>query len=109
MAGWSELRAQARATVHETFALAGSYLPPGGAGPALFVWVRWHNGAIRHGDLDREGYGQVMEGTHRLVFDTSQVEPERNARVTVEGADYYVDFLHPRNGRFRMADVVVAP
>lgn len=106
MAGWSDIRAEARATVHETFGLTASYLAPGSGSPTLSVSVRWHYGAVRHGDLDREGYAQVQEGQHRLVFDTLEVTPERNARVTVEGVEYVVDFLHPRNGRFRMADVV---
>jgi hypothetical protein len=107
MAGWSELRAEARATVHETFGLPASYTPAGG-GPTVQISVRWHYGAVRHGDLDREGYAQVQDGTHRLLFDTLEVTPERNARATVEGVEYVLDFLHPRNGRYRMAEVVPA-
>ena len=106
MAGWSELRAAARATVHETFGLPASYLAPGEGVPALLISVRWHYGAIRHGDLNRDGYAQVQEGQHRLVFDTLEVTPERNAVVAVEGVEYLVDFLHPVTGRFRMAEVV---
>lgn len=109
MAGWSDIRAEARAAVHETFGLPASYLAPGGGSPALSISVRWHYGAIRHGDLSRDGYAQVQEGQHRLVFDTLEVVPERNAVVLVEGVEYTVDFLHPATNRFRVAEVVAVP
>ena len=106
MAGWATFRAEARAAVHEAFGLPATYLAPGSVGSPLSLTVRWHASAIRHGDLQSGGYAEVRDPVDRLVFDTTEVEPVRNALVTVEGVEYRVDHLYPRNGRFRSAEVV---
>lgn len=106
MAGWQDFRAGARAVVHETFGLPATYLAPGSAGPALSITVRWHAAVVRHGDLGSDGFATVADPVDRAVFDTLEVTPVRNARVTIEGVEYRVDHTYPTDGRFVAAEVV---
>jgi hypothetical protein len=105
--GWAELRAAARATVHEQFGLPATYTAPDVGAVALPITVRWHTKTVRHGDLDREGYAQQLEDVNRVLFDRTQVTPARNGVLVLEGSTYYVDFLLPAEGtQFIPADVV---
>ncbi len=107
--GWAETRALARATVHESFGLAASYLPPDGNPLVTGLTVRWHSRTVRHGDLDREGYAQIQEDVNRLMLNTAEVaDPQRGAIVTLtdDGRQYRIDHVLPFDGAFAPCDVV---
>lgn len=106
MAGWATFRAEARAAVHEAFGLPATYLAPGSVGSPLSLTVRWHASAIRHGDLQSDGYAEVRDPVDRLVFDTLDRDQRVAHRFDFGGVEYRVDHLYPRNGRFRSAEVV---
>lgn len=104
---WAQIRSEARADVHAAFGLSASYTPPGGA-TLSGILVRWHTRSMRHGDLDREGYGQVNEDINRLILDTNDVPaPVRNALLVLEdGTSYHIEYVLPYDGRFVPCDVV---
>lgn len=71
---WVELRNAARAVVHNTFRRAAHYYPTADvSGAGVAVSIRLHSLIVREGDLDREGYSQVMEDVERMVFVTTEV------------------------------------
>lgn len=109
--GWADIKTLARADVHENFGLSAQYLAPNGGALITGITVRWHTKVLRHGDLDREGYPQVMEDVNRIILDSTQIaEPERNGVVTLsDGRHYSIDYVLPYDGRFIPCDVVRVP
>jgi hypothetical protein len=105
---WADIKTLARAEVHENFGLSAQYLAPNGGPRITGITVRWHTKVLRHGDLDREGYPQVMEDVNRIILDSRAVpEPERNGIVSLaDGRAYSIDYVLPYEGRFIPCDVV---
>lgn len=76
------LRDSCRTKVHETFGIPAVYTPPGdGATPVNLTKARLHRNMVRQGDLDREGYAQVVEDVNRVVFDSDEIVPVAKAVV----------------------------
>ena len=80
--GWAEIRQRARRVVHSTFSLPAVYTAPGIGAVPVPCMARMHNEAKLFGDLDREGYAQVIEDVNQVVFDALEVEPAKNGVVT---------------------------
>lgn len=82
--GWRELRASSRDIVHTTFARPAIYTSP--LGVVTNVMARVHNKMEVFGDLDREGYAKRFEEVNQVVFDSTQIVPQKGASV-----DFAVD------------------
>lgn len=102
---WADIIAEARAAVHEEFALPATYTAPQVGAVPLPITVRWHTNSVRHGDLDREGYAQQNEDINRMIFLADQVVPARNGVVVLDGQSYAVDFVLPYEGSFIPCDM----
>lgn len=105
---WADIRSAARETVHENFGRTASYLAPAGGMLIDGITVRWHTKVLRHGDLDREGYPQVLEDVNRIILDIRQVpDPLRNGLVTVpDVGTFAIEYVLPFDGFFAPCDVV---
>lgn len=104
MAGeFASYRAQARRIVHDTMAVPVTYTPPGG-GVAVDLAVRWHGKMDLIGDLVAQGYGQGIEGVHKVIFDLDQLAQkgisleERGVITTETGAALILMALEPGDG-----------
>lgn len=64
--------ATARRVVHDTFALEVEYYDPSLAGPVP-LRVRWHYKQVLFGDLDSEGYPQVVDLIQKAIFDDEEL------------------------------------
>lgn len=97
MTTWHDTRRNSRLAVHARFAVPATYTPPNGGVP-VSCSVRLHTKIARFGDLDREGYAEVVEDVNRVVFLQSEVpEPARKGvvRITATGVEYTIDIVVP--------------
>lgn len=92
---WGEIRQEARLAVHSEFGRSASYLPVAPGAVPVPCTVRYHTRIVRQGDLDREGYAQVVEDINRVIFLRSEVVGERGGIVTINTRGYSLDFLEP--------------
>ena len=103
MSGFAALRLQARRTVHDTFAGPATY-QDSSMDEAVALRVRWHNKRATLGDIESQGYAQVVDSVDRLVFDqdeltTKDVTLRHRGVVTMDdGAVYSLDVQDPSNG-----------
>lgn len=86
MAGWETIKSKARGVVHTTFERPAVYRL--GAGADQPCTVRLHVGQQLIGDLDREGFAQVMQDINRIKFKLSQVTPRTGAIVTISSTGF---------------------
>lgn len=94
--GWADIKRQARLRVHAQFAVSATYSAPNSADP-IPCNVRLHTKIAQFGDLDREGFGQVVEDINRVIFLQSEVTPVRKGLVTLySGHQFTIDIIEPR-------------
>lgn len=112
--GWAETRQRARRTVHATFSLPAVYTPPGIGAVPVNCMARMHNEAKLFGDLDREGYAQMIEDVNQVIFDALEVEPVKfgvvtfyqdTARTVVIGTFEINNILPKTTDEFRRVEV----
>lgn len=106
--GWAEIRQRARRAVHSAFSLPAVYTAPGSA-ESVPCMARKHNETKVFGDLDREQYAQVIADVNQVVFDSIEVEPERNGVVDFgvgQGKFRITEILPKTTDEFRRVEVV---
>ena len=55
-----------------------------------------HSKIARYGDLDREGFAEVVEDINRVIFLQSEVTPARLGVVTLySGHQFTIDTIEP--------------
>lgn len=93
---WGELRAVTRGIVHGVFAVPATYIPA--TGPSLPITVRMHTRSVRLGDLDREGYAEVIEDISRVVLFQAELDAQsivtsrgRRVKITRTGWEFMLD------------------
>jgi hypothetical protein len=85
MSDWADVKADARRTVHETFAVRCLYRAPG-QNDTVEVSARLHTRMVV-GGAEGAGYATIVEGVTRVIFDREElivkgVRPRRNGLVT---------------------------
>lgn len=93
--GWSETRTAARLAVHRQFAVPATYTAPTVGAVPVPCSVRLHTRIARFGDLDREGYAEVVEDVSKIIFLQAEVTPVRKALVEVAGKQFTIDLVVP--------------
>lgn len=105
---WSDIKAGTRLVVHETFGVLVQYAPPSGI--AKDVTVRFHTKHKRFGDLDRQGYAEVIEDISQILFQKSEVTTVRLGVVTFpDGSRFRLDLKKEDEGDFAKWDVEQLP
>lgn len=107
MSDWLRQKQEAKLAVHRQFAISATYTPPGVGASPVSVQVRHHTRIAQFGDLDREGFAQVVEDVNQIVFQLCQVSPEKRGVVEFEdGRRYRIDTVQPSlDGEYARCDV----
>lgn len=112
-----QAKAKARRAVHAAFAVPAFYLDDSINAP-VELRCRWHNKLqIPMGDLDGEGFSQIIEGIDQIVFqrevndeetlevvrdvDGNQVTLKRGGRLTFPSllnVSFQLNFMKPDTG-----------
>jgi hypothetical protein len=106
--GWAEIRRRARRTVHSTFVLPAVYTSADGL-TSTPCMARKHNEKKVFGDLDREGFAQVIEDVNQVIFDSIEVQVERNGRVDFGNGEVFeiVNLLPATTDEFQRVEVTL--
>ena len=80
--------------IHRHFAVPALYTAPD-ASPVR-VHVRHHTRVVQYGDLDREGYAQVVQDVNQIIFLTCEADPVKRGVVEFDdGSQYIIDTVQP--------------
>lgn len=104
---WDDIRNEARLAVHREFGLPAVYRSPTIGAEPVPCTARFHTRIARFGDLDREGYAQVVEDVNRVIFERAEVDPVRRGTVTLMGREFVLETCEPSDdGRWAVWNVV---
>ena len=104
---WFVIKGTARRAVHDVFAVAAIHTPSEPNGVQKACRVRWHiRGQRLLGDLQGQGYGEVISDADRLVFNTEQLATvgitlKRGDRLTIpalNNSTFVLSVLDPTDG-----------
>lgn len=84
----SKVKAQVRRTVHETFGVRAFYKDASISAP-IETRARWHNRIEKFGDLDQQGYAEIIQGIDRIIFEAAEA---RRLNVRRGGIVMFPDF-----------------
>jgi len=65
---FAKAKSLVRRTVHKTFGVPAFYKDSSLSEP-VEISARWHNKIERMGDLDNQGYAEIVQGIDRVLFD----------------------------------------
>jgi len=65
---FAKAKSLVRRTVHKTFGVPAIYKDSSLSEP-VEISARWHNKIERMGDLDNQGYAEIVQGIDRVLFD----------------------------------------
>lgn len=104
---WTTIRAAARRVVHSTFAREATYTSPEAGSTPVAARIRLHTRFLRYGDLDREGYAQVIDDVNQVMVDVGEVVPARLGVIDFGGVrQYRIDNVVPeKDEEFWMCEV----
>lgn len=86
---WATIRAAAKRTVHDTFARDATYTGPEDGAMPVAARIRLHTKFLRFGDLDREGYAQVIDDVNQVMVNTGELTPKTHGLIDFEGVRQY--------------------
>lgn len=86
---WATIRAAAKRVVHDTFAREATYTEPEAGAVPVAARIRLHTQFLRFGDLDREGYAQVIDDVNQVMVDTGEITPRQHGLIDFEGIRIY--------------------
>jgi len=105
---WNVIKGTARRIVHDYFAVEAIHEVGGVNGQRRAVKVRWHvRGNKLLGDLQGQGYGEVIAAVDRMVFNTEQLalvgitKLQRGDRITIPSLNnttFVLDAMDPSDG-----------
>lgn len=106
MFDFAQLKHDARRAIHDTMKVTCGYVAPG-VPPGTQLGVRWHNKINRMGDLENQGYAEIVEGIDRMIFDLAELSEKgitltRDGLVTLPalmgGIEFALDVQEPDTG-----------
>ena len=68
---FAKAKSLVRRTVHKTFGVPAFYKDSSLSTPVA-ISARWHNKIERMGDLDNQGYAEIIQGIDRVLFDATE-------------------------------------
>ena len=68
---FAKAKSLVRRTVHKTFGVPAFYKDSSLSEPVA-ISARWHNKIERMGDLDNQGYAEIIQGIDRVLFDATE-------------------------------------
>ena len=68
---FSKAKSLVRRTVHKTFGVPAFYKDSSLSTPVA-ISARWHNKIERMGDLENQGYAEIIQGIDRVLFDATE-------------------------------------
>jgi hypothetical protein len=86
---FSQVKAKARQVVHSTLAVSATYQDSTMVTPVP-ITARWLNKLSKVGDLENQGYGQMLESIDRVVLD---VQVARSLGVKKGGTISFTSYL----------------
>lgn len=86
---WATIRAAAKRVVHDTFARDATYTAPTVGATPVAARIRLHTQYLRFGDLDREGYAQVIDDVNQVMVDTGEIVPAKHGLINFENIRLY--------------------
>lgn len=91
---WFAIKAKAQQDVHATFAVPAVYRATGTM-LDVDVTVRLHTRQEVIGDLDREGFAQILQDVNRVVLDTEEIAtPKRLDSLTFpDGRAFFLEVM----------------
>lgn len=94
-----------RLALHAEFGLSAVYTPPGGEA-VPDITVRYHTRLVKQGDLDNQGFAEIVENVTKIVFLQSEVpEPAIGGTVVVLGYTFIIEFVNPPDAPTVTAEV----
>lgn len=106
MSAFAQIKYDARRAVHDALKVDAVYTGPDGI-TSVTLGVRWHNKINRHGDIEAQGYAEIIEGIDRIIFDLEELAAKsvtlrREGTVTMPeimgGATFSLDAQEPDAG-----------
>ncbi len=98
-----------RRTVHDTFGVRAFYKDTS-MNVAAALRARWHNKIDRFGDLESQGYAEIVQGIDRVIFEAAEarrLNVRRGGEVTFPSAPgtvaalaFILQVREPSNGAF---------
>lgn len=86
---WQTIRAAAKRVVHSTFAREATYTSPEAGATPVAARIRLHTKFLRFGDLEGEGYAQVIDDVNQVMVDTGEITPQMHGLIDFEGIRQY--------------------
>ena len=68
---FAKAKSLVRRTVHKTFGVPAFYKDSSLSEP-VGISARWHNKIERMGDLDNQGFAEIVQGIDRVLFDATE-------------------------------------
>ena len=68
---FAKAKSLVRRTVYKTFGVPAFYKDSSLSTPVA-ISARWHNKIERMGDLDNQGYAEIIQGIDRVLFDATE-------------------------------------
>ena len=81
---FAKAKSLVRRTVHKTFGVLAFYKDSSLSTP-VEISARWHNKIERMGDLENQGYAEIIQGIDRVIFDVAdarRIGIKRNGEVS---------------------------
>lgn len=93
-----------RQVVHKTLSVSALYSDS--LVTNIPITVRWHSKISVHGDLENQGYAQILEGVDRLIFYDAELVAaslalKRGGLIVIpkyQNATFALDALNPTDG-----------
>lgn len=71
---FAKIKAKARRDVHASLSVAATYQSYSLDKVVKGIRVRWHNKMAMVGDIDNNGYANMLEGIERIIFERAELE-----------------------------------
>ncbi len=86
---WERIRASAKRVVHSTFAREATYLAPEAGATPVAARIRLHTKFLRYGDLESDGFAQVIDDVNQVMVDSGEIIPRQHGVIEFASGPKY--------------------